>query len=203
MNNANITGKNRLSDLLASYAATETGDRVTLGDIVQLLGNRSIGGLLLVLALPMALPVPAPGISAVFGIPLIFVSAQLILGRRQAWLPQTLASRSIPRDRFVEIIKRILPVLQRLEQVVKPRAVWLCGRWATIPIGIVSVILAAIITLPVPFGNVVPGMAVALFALGLVEHDGWAIAFGLVTSVLAVIIILAALFGVHYLAQLW
>ena len=47
-----------------------------------------IGALLLILALPMWLPIPAPGISVAFGVPLILVSAQLLVGRRFAWLPQ-------------------------------------------------------------------------------------------------------------------
>lgn len=71
-----------------------TGDRVTLGELAEFLGDRSIGGLLLVLALPMALPVPAPGLSVLFGVPLIVISVQLALGYRRAWLPARLARRS-------------------------------------------------------------------------------------------------------------
>lgn len=40
------------------------------------------------------------------------------------------------------------------------------------PAGLVSFILAAIITLPVPLGHVVPGTAICLLALGLTVGDG-------------------------------
>ena len=52
-----------LSELLAEHAATIKSSRVSLGDIADLRGTRSIGVWLLVLALPMVLPGPVPGIS--------------------------------------------------------------------------------------------------------------------------------------------
>jgi hypothetical protein len=63
-----------LSDLLMWRAAAVTSERVALGDMAEFLGDRSIAGLLPVLALPMVLPVPAPGISVLFGMPLIVIS---------------------------------------------------------------------------------------------------------------------------------
>ena len=76
-----------LSALLAEHARTVASERVSLADIADFLGTRSIGAWLLILALPMVLPVPAPGISVLFGMPLMMISAQLALGGRRAWLP--------------------------------------------------------------------------------------------------------------------
>src|SRR5271165_7645977 len=121
------TAENRLSDLLTRQAAMVTSERVALGDMTEFLGDRSFGGLLLVLALPMALPVPAPGISVLFGVPLIVISAQLALGYRKPWLPARLARRSVPRSTFSTIVDRMLPTLRRLERIVRPRAGWLAG----------------------------------------------------------------------------
>ena len=202
MNELNPSERNRLSELLATYAMTVTADRITLGDIVHLLGNRSIPGIMLVLALPIALPIPAPGISAFFGFPLALVSAQLVFRRRHVWFPAKLASQSVSRAKFVNTIKHVLPVLRQLEHILKPRASWLCGQWAYVPIGIMCVILALIIALPVPFGHFVPSLAISLLALGLIEHDGWVIGLGLASSILAVIIIVAAALGIHSLTQM-
>jgi hypothetical protein len=68
------------SELLAEHALTVSSERVSLGEIADFLGTRSIGAWLLILALPMVLPVPMPGISVLFGAPLIIISAQLALG---------------------------------------------------------------------------------------------------------------------------
>ena len=178
-------------------------ERVALRDMAEFLGDRSIGGLLLILALPMALPVPAPGISVLFGVPLIVISAQLALGYRRAWLPARLAQRSIPRSTFLTIVDRMLPPLRRLERIVQPRAGWLAGAWTKVPVGIICLVLAIIITLPVPLGHVVPGTAISVLALGLIERDGVAIALGIVTAVLGLAIVVIASAGLLNAARLW
>jgi hypothetical protein len=194
--------EDRLSDLLMRQAATVTSERVTLEDMAAFLGDRSIGGLLLVLALPMALPVPAPGISVIFGVPLIVISAQLALGYRRAWLPALLAQRSISRTAFSAIIDRMLPTLRRLERIVRPRAGWLAGTWTKVPVGIICLVLAIIITLPVPLGHVVPGTAISVLALGLIERDGVAIALGILTAAFGLAVVIIASPGVLNAARL-
>ena len=195
--------EDRLSDLLIRQAATVTSEHVTLEDMAEFLGDRSIGGFLLVLALPMALPVPAPGISVLFGVPMIVISVQLALWYRRAWLPARLARRSIPRSTFLTIVDRILPTLRPLERIVRPRAGWLAGPWARVPVGIICLVLAIIITLPVPLGHVVPGTAISVLALGLIERDGIAIALGLVTAVFGLLIVIFASAGILSAARLW
>jgi hypothetical protein len=53
-------------------------------------------------------------------------------------------------------------------------------------------VLAIIITLPVPLGHVVPGTAISVLALGLIERDGVAIALGMLTAVLGLLIVIFA-----------
>jgi hypothetical protein len=184
-------------------AATVTSERVTLGDMAEFLGDRSIGGLLLVLAFPMALPVAAVGISVLFGVPMIVISAKLALGYRRAWLPACLARRSVPRSTFLTIVDRILPTLRRLERIVRPRAGWLAGPWARVPVGIICFVLAIIITLPLPLGHVVPATAISVLALGLIERDGIAIALGIITAVCGLVIVIFASAGILDAAGLW
>jgi hypothetical protein len=195
--------EDRLSDLLKRHAAMVTSERVTLRDMAEFLDDRSIGGLLLILALPMALPVPAPGISVLFGVPLIVISAQLALGYRRAWLPVRFAQRSVSRATFLAIVERMLPPLRRLERIVRPRAGGLAGAWTKVPIGIICLVLAIIITLPVPLGHVLPGTAISVLALGLIERDGVAIALGIVTAVLGLAIVVIASAGLLNAARLW
>jgi hypothetical protein len=180
------------SDTLELIAKTVTSERVDLGTIAQLMGRRSIGALLLVLALPMALPIPAPGISVLFGLPLTLIPAQLFVGRRYVWLPARLARRSMSRHEFVAFIERGLPTLRRLERFIRPRIVWMACDWATVPIGLVCLVLAIIITLPVPLGHMLPGNAIVMLALGLLERDGLAVGFGLATATVALAVVFIA-----------
>jgi len=176
------------SDALALFAATVRSERVGLGMIIEFMGRRSIGALLLVLALP----IPTPGLSVVFGVPLIFISAQLLLGRRRVWLPARLARRSIARTDFVSVVERVLPTLHFLERLVRPRIQWMAGDWAVVPVGAICLLLAVIITLPIPLGHVVPGAAIAVLALGLIERDGLAIALGLTVAALGLLVVTIA-----------
>lgn len=193
----------RLSDLLVRQATLMTNERVTLREMADCLGDRSIAGLLLVLALPMALPVPAPGISVAFGVPLIVISVQLAFGYRRPWLPVRIAQRSIAHSTFLTIVERILPTLRWLERIVQPRVGWMAGGWARVPVGIICLVLAVIITLPVPLGHMVPGTAISVLALGLIEHDGIAIALGIATAAFGMALIVFASAGIFSAAHLW
>jgi hypothetical protein len=192
-----------LSELLAAHAAAVTNERVSLGDIVDCLGRKSICVWLLVLALPMAFPIQVPGLSVLFGIPLMLISAQLMLGYRRAWLPRLLARRSITRSDYQAMVGRMQPTIRRLERLVRPRAAWLANGWARVPVGLICLVLAAIITLPVPLGHVVPGTAICLLALGLMEGDGLVVGLGLVASALALALVTWASAGVVDLTRHW
>lgn len=179
----------RFSEALALLAETIEGERVDVGTVVRFMGERSSGALLLFLALPMVLPVPAPGISVAFGIPLILISAQLSLGWRHIWLPARLTRQSMSRGEFRALVARVLPPLRRLESVVRPRLPWLAADWTTAPVGVICLVLAVIITLPVPLGHMLPGAAICLLALGLIERDGVAVGLGLTAAVIALAVV--------------
>ena len=72
---------------------------------------------------------------------------------------------------------------------------WLAGDW-TVPVGAVCLILAVIITLPVPLGHMPPGAAISLLALGLLERGGLAIGIGLATAGLALAVVAIASTGI-------
>ena len=89
-------------------------ERVEVGALVAAMGRQSIGMVLLVLALPMALPIPTPGLSTLFGFPLVLISAQMLMGRRTVWLPAAIAAQSVRRSDIVAVLRRALPLLRRL-----------------------------------------------------------------------------------------
>ena len=188
-------GARGLSELLAEHARTVRSERVSLADIADVLGTRSFGAWLLILALPMVLPVPAPSISVLFGVPLMVISAQLALGGRRACLPGFILRQSVARADYLALVARMQPAMERFERLVRPRAFWLANDWAKIPIGVICLVLAMIITLPIPLGHVAPGSAICLLALGFMERDGVVIGIGFVAAVLALVIVTLASAG--------
>ncbi len=184
------------STVLELLVAQQTGDRITIGALIRAMEHRSVGALLLILALPMVIPIPAPGISVPFGFFLMLVSTELMFARGRIWLPPRLAARSVSRAQFVRFASHAVPALLRVEQFAQPRMSWLAGGWGIRIVGTACLILATIIALPIPMGHFMPGSVICLLALGLIESDGLLIAIGLVVAafVLGIIAWASALF---------
>lgn len=183
----------RLSDILTSIAGDETRDRVSVADIFQAMGDRAFGALILIFALPNVIPTP-PGTSALTGAPLVFLSAQLMLGQ-SPWLPRIIADRSMTRSDFASIVSRISPWLARGERMLRPRLSFLIYPPAEYVIGLLCLILAIILTLPVPLGNILPAIAICLFSCGILERDGVFVLLGTAMFAVSVSVVAGVLYA--------
>jgi hypothetical protein len=163
----------RLSDILADLAASDT-ESITLADIVAAVGERSIGALLVLLAMPNIVAGAVPGLTAVFGLPLIFLSLQLLVAADRPWLPARLARMEIRRAEFQRAVAFVSPHLRRLERAMKPRLLIFTAPWAERLIGLTCVLLSILIFLPIPLANLLPTIGVMLFGIALLERDGLA-----------------------------
>lgn len=172
-----------LSVLLFRLANDTSRERISVGDLLTMLGDRAIGALMFFFAAPNILPVP-PGVSTLLGAPLLFLSAQLMLGMRP-WLPGIVTRRSISRDDLAALVRRIVPWLAKAEKLLRPRVPVLARPPVEYFVGLVCLVLAAILMLPIPLGNTLPALAISLLALGVLERDGAWITIGLFASVVA------------------
>ena len=107
------------------------------------------------------------------------------------------------RADYVALMARMQPAVERLERLVRPRASWLANDWAKMPIGLICLVLAKIITLPIPLGHVAPGTAICLLALGLMERDGVVIGIGFAAAALALVIVTVASAGAVNAVHRW
>jgi len=179
----------RLSHLFAAIAANAQ-ERVSVGAIRDELGQRSFAALLVLFGALNLLPLP-PGASAILGLPLLIVSAQLMLGARRAWLPDFVARKSLSAEQFRALVDRIVPRLVRVEQLIRPRYWPFWRRHGDRFTGTIAFLLAIIVTLPIPLGNWLPALSITLFGLALTERDG--LLFGLAGLVgIASIVVVAS-----------
>ncbi len=192
----------RTSQLLRDFVASETGPRISLGALRDALDDRGFGVLLFVFAFPNLLPHNIPLVSAVLGLPLILLAAQLSYGRHKPWFPSWLAERSFPRLGFTAIVMHALPYLERAERLLKPRLTGLLSWTGERFIGIALLVLAIALTLPIPFGNFLPAFAIAIVGLALVEKDGVAVLVGFGVGVASLIVIGVVVGGLIAAAQL-
>lgn len=175
----------RLSEILTDIANDPERERIAIADIRDAMGDRAFGAMMFVFAAPNTLPVNAPGVSVVLGIPLLFLSLQLMLGFAVPWLPQALVQATVTRPRFARVMNVIVPWMRRAEKFSRPRWPLLAMGFAERLIGLVCVVLSVVLILPVPFGNMGPGIAVCILAFALLERDGKATLTGLAISAVA------------------
>ncbi|MCI3281189.1 exopolysaccharide biosynthesis protein [Synechococcus sp. PCC 6717] len=165
--------------------AVLTQQQVTLADILQLAGERTFGFLLVVLSLPSALPIPAPGYSTPFGIVLLILGVQLMLGATAPWLPPRLLARTMPRSHAQNILRRALPWLRRIELISRPRLRLICtSRGGRLLLGAAVSLMAISMILPIPGTNTLPAMGIFITGFGLLDDDGLISLAGLVVCLM-------------------
>ncbi|WP_317054869.1 exopolysaccharide biosynthesis protein [Roseovarius rhodophyticola] len=173
----------RLSEVLRDLVTGE-GGRVSVGDIVRALRDRSFAPLMVIFAAPNVF-LFIPGSSVFTALPLMLLGMQLLLGRCEVWLPRLVAERSIEPSVFRRIVTVSLPYVERIERMAKPR--WWPKSYlaAERVIGGATLILAVFLFLPIPFANGLPALSIVMLALGLSERDGYWFSAGLVLALIS------------------
>jgi hypothetical protein len=174
----------RLSSVLRRLAAREV-EKLTLGDISRALKDRGFGALMILFCAPNLIIMP-PGVSTIFGLPMMFVAIQLIIGYRKPLLPKKIRFRELKIGTFRNIVARMEPWIMRFERLARPRLWLLPQRMAEQIVGAVSLLMGLILILPIPLGNFPPAVAVIVMCLGLGERDGVWTGAGLLVAILAV-----------------
>jgi hypothetical protein len=195
----------RISAILSEFAHGLDQPRVTLRELTGVLGERAFGFMMLVLGLPNVIVMAAiPGFSTVTGVPIILIAGQLMFGRPQPWLPTVIGDRSLASEDFRKFVDRAVPHLERAEGFLRPRLAWLTRGLAERLLGAHCAVMAIILSLPIPAGNLLPALAICLAALGLIEKDGGFVVASLLMGVVTFIflafltVIVAALVGAFW-----
>lgn len=172
-----------LMDLIDSIEdMKQDASRVSVDDVVQAVGRRSFGPLLLVAGLITLMPIigDIPGMPTLMAVLVLLVSVQLLAGREAFWLPNWLLKRSLSRQKFDKGIKLIKKPARWIDRLLRVRLPWLTGY-----VGIrVTAVVCLLITLAMPAMEFIPfsangaGLALTLLGLGLVARDGIALLLG-------------------------
>ena len=185
----------KTSQLLRHFADQLGGDRVSLEDVVASLGDRGLGVLMAIFAVPNIFPAPIPFGNVIFGIPVIILAVHLMLGWPRLVLPGAIARRSIGASGLKSFTPRRAGLLARIEPLLMPRLTAVCTPAAERLSGLISVLLSILSALPIPFGHMVPALALMVIGLGLIEHDGVAILLGAALGLAGVLVFGLVVFG--------
>ena len=183
--------KDSLSTTLRELIARdESGADVSIANVFQRIGDRGFGLLLVILSLPSALPIPAAGYSTPFGILLAILGLQMVFGRKTPWLPEWAGKHKLSGGFVEKMIGLSAKFFRYLEVFIRPRMRWVGSRAGLPFMGVLVLIMACLMILPIPLTNTFPAFVIFLIGVGLTEEDGL---FCLCASALAVVSV--ALYG--------
>ncbi|NHK99585.1 exopolysaccharide biosynthesis protein [Rubrivivax benzoatilyticus] len=171
---------------LRDAAAALQEERVSMRTMAQVHGPDAHGTLLLLLAMPCLLPVP--GVGTVLGVGMAALAVAMWRGHGAPCLPPRVAELELP----LRWARRVLVGLASAYAVAGrcARTRWshlaLAGRRSATALAVGS--MAAIVVMPIPFGNLLPAVALMFIGLGLVFRDGVAVILGLLMSGVALVV---------------
>jgi hypothetical protein len=189
------------SQVLHRLSIGRPEDKVSFGEMVDALGERGFGLLLIVLALPNCIPFPGvPGTSFVTGMAILYIAIQLILARDEPSLPAWVSRKSFTRGQLSHFIVKTNPLLRWLEKPIRPRLSAMVAGPGERIIGFIALVHAITLALPIPMGNLPQGVALILLALALIELDGLMAIFGYLASIAAIAWLGAVVLGLGKIA---
>ena len=170
--------------------ASEGGETVEVGHLIDALDHRGYGPALAALPLIELTPIGGiPGFPTFLALTLAILTVRLLMGYEHFWAPDWLRRRRLDSDRVIKSVKSLKPVSLRIDAQLHERLKRFAGptgrRAACI------VILCLLLTVPplelVPFATSGPMIVIAIFGLGLLYRDGLLMLLGFAGAVIAVV----------------
>lgn len=171
-----------LGDQLQAIIVELPEDQLTLGELLQVFGDEGLLLLTILLTLVFLIPVSIPGVSTVFGAAILLVGISRVF-RRPLWLPAKLRARNLPAARLRPALDGGLHWVRRLEKISRPYRLrgLVEGALPELFNNLAFILAALLLMAPfgfVPFSNTLPGLALLLYAIGMIQRDGTAIVLG-------------------------
>jgi hypothetical protein len=163
----------------------DRSDGHTVGQFVELFGDKGFALLLIILLGLPALPLPTGGATHVFEAIAILVAAQLVAGREQIWVPQRWRGMSLGGSKQRRFIRSLLRVVRFLERLSRPRLRFLFDHWISNKVyGLVVIVFTTGAFLAPPFSGLdtLPALGVVLVSLGVLLEDAAFVAAGVVVG---------------------
>ncbi|NNU15522.1 exopolysaccharide biosynthesis protein [Parvularcula sp. ZS-1/3] len=162
--------------------------KVSVGTILDSIGNRSYGPFLLVPALIELSPVGGiPGVPTVLAFIVLTAAVQMLAGREHIWVPGFIERRRVKGAAIEKADQMIRPLAKWLDRHTRERFRHLL-RTPMVKLAAFLVICLCLTVPPlelIPFASAIPMAAIALFGLALLVRDGLVMAIAFMSVALA------------------
>ncbi len=170
------------------------GDSIRLGTVLDIVGRRSFGPMLLLAGLITVAPLigDIPGVPTLIGIFVFLIALQLMLGRDHFWLPSFLLERQIRRQTLHKAAVWMMPTARFADRFLRPRLMFLVNGGASYGVAILAMLVSLMMPVMefIPFSANAAGLTLTIFGLAMIARDGLLalIAFALTGASVGVIV---------------
>lgn len=177
-------------------------DNIKIGVLLKSIDSGGFALLILIFSIIVVVPTPPP-IANIAALVIMFLSAQMIIGFREVWLPKFITEKSIKRNTLALVVGKSSYYLSKLEKFTRRRLTFMSYEVVEKMIGLVIFTLATVSLTPVLFANSVPGIAMILISFGLLNKDGLIIILGFIVGILSIFVVWSILiFGQELILKL-
>lgn len=174
---------------LAHEIGDQDGGEISIGALVDKLSDRGFGLVQLILALPVCIPF-LWGIPQAVAVPMLFIAAQIVIGRHALWLPRQARAKTISHEAMLNLATRAEKYVGWFERLARPRLEFLTRGLPERIFGGLMAVFCISIMVPLPGTNTVPGIGVAIQSIGFLERDGLLVLLGTVIGTIWVALLL-------------
>jgi hypothetical protein len=163
----------------------------TVGGLMDVFDEKAFALLFVLLMAVPALPMPTGGATHVFEVIVVLLALQLVVGRRELWLPERFRARALDGPRQEKFINGLLRFIRRMERFSKPRLRFLFGsRVSNAVYGLIVIGLTVVAFFAPPFSGLdtLPSLGVVILSLGVLLEDAILAVFGVVVGVAGALI---------------
>ncbi|WP_299031379.1 exopolysaccharide biosynthesis protein [uncultured Sulfitobacter sp.] len=172
-----------LMSILKRIENARGDEQITIGEIVNLIGQVSFAPLLIVPAIALVTPLSGiPLFSATMGIIIFLVSSQMVLRREYLWLPQWVLRIRANRRYVKTAFEKMHPLVKWLDRRTETRLTVLTHKPLVFVPQLLCVLSGLVLPLMefIPFSSSMVGLSVALLGIGILARDGAVVFLALV-----------------------
>lgn len=197
MGQQQVTDLEQLFDCIAEVAEQNRDGSVSIDHMMDMIGRRSFGPLLLFAGLVILAPVigDIPGVPSIMAIFVLLVAIQLLIGQEHFWLPRWILQRAIASDKLLKAVDWLRKPARFIDRLIQPRWLVLVNGTAKYAIATAAIVIALLL----PFMEVIPfsanaaGLALVAFGLALIARDGLLALISFIVTGLSVWLIASSL----------
>ncbi|GGE46390.1 exopolysaccharide biosynthesis protein [Actibacterium pelagium] len=180
------------------HSVAHETEATTLGELVDALGRRGTGPLLVILSAVLILPVGmVPGMPGLVAIVFVLIGIQLLFVQPKLWMPARLRRITIKTETLKSIVDRARPLRRKARLLLSERLTFIIDSRAFQLANALILLLTGCVIFFIGF---VPGLPfvlsihILLIGLGLTARDGVVMSLGLTAIAPAIWLVAKVLF---------